>query len=47
MQQTWEGPMSDWQARLLNTLAFFVWLTIGTLGLFMPLLYGIYGEVVR
>ena len=40
-----EVLMSDWQARLLNTLAFFVWLAIGTLALFMPLLYGIYVEV--
>ena len=47
MQQTWEGPMSDWLARLLNTLALFVWLTIGTMVLFMPLLYGTYVEVVR
>ena len=39
--------MSDWLARLLNTLAFFVWLVIGTMVLFMPLLYGIYVEVVR
>ncbi len=47
MQQTWEGPMSGWQARLLNTLAFFVWLGVGTMVLFLPLLYGIYVEVVR
>jgi hypothetical protein len=39
--------MTDWLARLLNTLAFFVWLGIGTMVLFMPLLYGIYVEVMR
>ncbi len=39
--------MSNWLARLLNTLAFLVWLLIGTMVLFMPLLYGIYVEVVR
>jgi len=39
--------MSDWLGRLLNTLAFFVWLGIGTMVLFMPLLYGICVEVVR
>ena len=47
MQQTWEGTMSDWLARLINTLAFFVWLAIGTMVLFMPLLYRTYVEVVR
>ena len=39
--------MSDWLPRLLNTLAFFVWLGIGTLVLFMPLSYRGYMEVVR
>jgi hypothetical protein len=39
--------MSDWQARLLNTLAFFVWLVVGILVLFMPLLWRGYMEVVR
>ncbi|KKK96394.1 hypothetical protein LCGC14_2663230 [marine sediment metagenome] len=39
--------MSDWLARLLNTLAFFVWLVVGTMVLFMPLLWWTYVEVVR
>jgi heme exporter protein D len=39
--------MSDWLARLLNTLAFFVWLGVGTMVLFMPLLWMTYVEVVR
>ena len=39
--------MSDWLTRLLNTLAFFVWLVVGTMVLFMPLLYWGYVEVVR
>lgn len=39
--------MSDWLARLLNTLAWLVWLVIGTLVLFMPLLWRGYVEVVR
>ncbi len=39
--------MSDWLARLLNTLAFFVWLVVGTMVLFMPLLYRMYGEVLK
>ena len=39
--------MSGWLIRLLNTLAFLLWLGVGTLVLFMPLLYRTYVEVLR
>ncbi|KKM83133.1 hypothetical protein LCGC14_1312460 [marine sediment metagenome] len=45
MQRAWEGTMSDWLTRLLDTLAFFVWLAVGTMVLFMPLLWRMYVEV--